>query len=897
MQLSAEEIRHRLGEFAAKWGGYEGSERGEAQTFLTQLLDCYGTDREAVGAKFEEPTAGKFMDMIWPGVCIAEMKRPSEADKLEGHRGQALEYWQSVGRPGAPAPPYVILCAFHRFEVWKPGEVYTEPMASFDLPELPEHSDALLFLAGKKPGFFAHDKLTRDAVALVTDLYKQLDEREAAEDDVLQDFVLQVVWSMFAEDLGMLPGHLFTQLLDGLIADPARSSVDDLGRLFGYLAEKEPRPNHGVYKGTPYANGGLFAKSAEVHLEPDEVAMLRKAADFEWTQVEPAIFGSLLTGGLGKEKQWALGAHYTAEADILKVVIPTIVEPWRERIAACDTLAEAQAAQRELMDYVVLDPACGSGNFLYVAYGELRRLEVALRDRISELREAAGLPDQTELNLFPIQNMKGIEIEPFAVKLARVTMWIGHKLAVDRLGVDEPVLPLVDLSGIRQGDALRLDWPRADVIISNPPYHGSQRLRKELGDDYVEWLKQEFGIGVKDYAVYWFRKAHQHLGPSGRAGLVATNSVSQGRARAASLGWVVESDGVITDAISTQDWSGEAAVDVSIVNWVKSPDPIPTAFLLDGTIVSGITAALRPPEFDVSAAARLPSNKGRAFQGPQPVGAGFVLDPSEANDLLSRTDAPYREVVRPYLVGEDILQTPEQAPTRFIVDFGMRSLEDAMGYPAALELVRERVKPLRDKNRRKARREKWWLLGELVPALRKAVTPLDRFIATSAVARRFQFVWCHPNWSPSNRTIVFALDESYHIGILTSSVHVRWATAQGGTFEDRPHYTHTSAFETFPWPGPNAAQRRGIGRIADRLIDSRRAICLDRQIGLTELYNEVDAGAYADLKELHDNLDRAVASAYGWPSSAAADSAESNRRLLELNQAIAAGEVEYQPFS
>ena len=363
MALSTEEIRHQLGEFAAKWGGYEGSERGEAQTFLTQLLSCYGADREAVGAKFEEPTSGKFMDMIWPRVCIVEMKRPSEAGKLDQHRQQALEYWQSVGRPGAPAPPFVVICAFHRFEVWKPGEVYTQPVAEFDLAELPENSDALLFLAGREPGFFAHDKLSRDAVALVTDLYAQLDERQAADDEVLQDFVLQVVWAMFAEDLGMLPGHLFTRLLDGLQADPSRSSIDDLGRLFRYLAEKDPRPTHGVYEGTPYANGGLFAKPAEVHLEPDEVAMLRKAADFDWTEVEPAIFGALLQGALGKEKQWAFGAHYTAEADILKVVMPTCgraVEGADRRVPHAERSSGGSDAISWITSYLILPAGLGT---------------------------------------------------------------------------------------------------------------------------------------------------------------------------------------------------------------------------------------------------------------------------------------------------------------------------------------------------------------------------------------------------------------------------------------------------------------------------------------------------------------------------------------------------------
>ena len=164
------------------------------------------------------------------------------------------------------------------------------------------------------------------------------------------------------------------------------------------------------------------------------------------------------------------------------------------------------------MHYVVLDPACGSGNFLYVAYRELRRIEAELRracDRHAAKRGAAG--QQTLAVYFPLSNMKGIEIDPFAVQLARVTLWMGHKLAVDELDLDETVLPLVDLSGIRRGDALRIDWPRADAIIGNPPYHGDRRLRGELGDDYVEWLKREFGVGVKDYCVYWFRKAHDSL--------------------------------------------------------------------------------------------------------------------------------------------------------------------------------------------------------------------------------------------------------------------------------------------------------------------------------------------------------------------------------------------------
>lgn len=898
MAPQTEEIRRRLGEFAAKWGGYEGSERAEAQTFLTQLLGCYGADREAVGAKFEEPTGAKFMDMIWPGVCIVEMKRPSEAGKLSQHREQALDYWQSVGRPGAPAPPYVVLCAFHSFEVWKPGEVYTEPLAKFDLTELPENCDALLFLAKRQPGFFAHDRLTRDAVALVTGLYRQLEEREAADDDVLQDFVLQVVWSMFAEDLGMLPGHLFTRLLEGLAADESRSSFDDLGRLFSYLAEKEPRPSHGVYKGTPYANGGLFAKPAEVHLQPDEVEMLRKAADFEWMEVEPAIFGSLLTGALGREKQWALGAHYTAEADILKVVIPTVAEPWRDRIASCDTLSEAKAAQRDLMDYVVLDPACGSGNFLYVAYRELRRIEAELRDRIADLRRTSGLPDQTELNLFPIQNMKGIEIEPFAAKLARVTMWIGHKLAVDKLGVDEPVLPLVDLSGIRQGDALRVPWPRADAIISNPPYHGSQRLRRELGDEYVAWLQQEFGIGVKDYSAYWFRKAYPHLSDGGRAGLVVTNSISQNRNREPTLDWIIQHGAVITDAVSKEPWSGEAHVNVSVVNWVKNPAAEQGHFTLDGVAVSGINSSLTAGAFDPATAKRLKGNRGVAFQGPIPADdGGFVMDEGTARTLLAIDGLDYRQVVRPYLDSDDIGQEPGCRPTRYIIDFGLRSLEEAAAFPVALDIVRSKVKPFRERNRRKLYRDRWWLFAEPRPRMRAAVESLGRYLAGTRHGARLHFCWCDSWTLASDATNTFALGDDYALGILSSSIHSHWAWAQSGTIRTDIRYTLTSAFETFPWPTPTANQRTAIAQTARRLDEVRQRICLDRQIGLTELYKQVDDGAFTDVKHLHDQLDEAVARAYGWPANAVSDVDGSNRKLFELNLAIASEDAPYAPFS
>jgi hypothetical protein len=733
--LTGEEIRAALTAFAARWSVYEGTERSEAQTYLNELFACYGTDRSEV-AQFEEYQAGRFVDLMWPRVCLIEMKAPGEAKRLAKHREQALTYWRESADPetNTPAPPYVVLCAFNKLEIWEPGSYPGAPRVVLDLIDLPDQYDTLLFLANREPVFAGGQaELTREAVVHLVDLYEQLSNRRAADPDILRDFLLQCVWCLFAEDLGQIPEHGFMRILDELIANPRRSSEDDLGQLFECLnTPGDRRPEHGLYAGTPYANGGLFVSPARVHLNVDELKHLRDAAQFQWRDVQPSIFGSLLEGGLGHDQQWRLSAHYTHEADIQKVVQPTIVEPWRERIENLKTHAEAVAAQNDLLNYVVLDPACGSGNFLYVAYRELRRLEKRLHEREVELRRTSGLKEQGSLSLhFPLSNLKGIEIEPFAVALARVTLWMGHKLAVDELGLSESTLPLADLSGIQIGDALRIPWPRADAIIGNPPFHGTKHLRSILGDEYVDWLRERFGVGVKDYCVYWFRLAHDNLEDGRRAGLVGTNSITEGKNREASLDYVTSRDGTITHAVASQDWPGEAAVHVSIVNWIKHPKRRPSRFLLDGAEVDAITTSLRAMPED-ERGTYLAGNVGIQFFGVVQSGDGFILDTEEASALLRREEARYSEVVKPFLVGDDITSSITQSPSRWIIDFGEMPLESAMLWPAALAIVRERVKPVRDGHPKRRERLEWWKFSRSVRELFEAIAPLSRFVACPA---------------------------------------------------------------------------------------------------------------------------------------------------------------------
>lgn len=346
---------------------------------------------------------------------------------------------------------------------------------------------------------------------------------------------------------------------------------------------------------------------------------------------------------------------------------------------------------------------------------------------------------------------------------------------------------------------------------------------------------------------------------------------------------------MITSAVSTQDWPGEAAVDVSIVNWVREPNEVPSRLMLDGVDVDEITAALRVDQ--IAKAAVLKANRGRAFQGVVP-GANYFVDQDRSERFLA--DHPeYADVMRPFLTGDDVATDPEQRPSRYIVDFGLRELEEAMQYPEALKVVQLQARRDRERSSSYGRNPRWWQFLWPRPVFRHALADLPRFIVGTRVGKRILFVWVSPLVCPSDGTNAFALSDDASIGLLSSGVHIDWARAQSSTLENRIRYTPTSAFDTYPWP---AGDRDEIADVSRRLYACRSEICLERQIGLTKLYNQVDDGAWRGLADLHAELDEAVAAAYGWPRSVAHDPDETNRRLLELNRQIAAGEREYHPF-
>jgi len=889
---SGEEIQAALGPFLDRWRAYAGSERAEAQTFLNELFTVYGSERGAVGARFEDfSSSAGFMDLHWPGVCIVEMKAPNKP--VASGREQVKRYWEESADEDADvgAARWVVLCNFTGFEVWEPGRFPKSPRATFSLEELPQRYEALLFLAGPalQPSFLQHHReLTTAAAAAVTQVYQSLVDRSAAPLDEITRFTLQTVWTLFAEDLDLLVGSPLQRIIDVLRKDSSRSPAAEIGFLFRLLNQKGNHNRKDLLAGTRYVNGQLFADPAEVDLNRDELDLLAGAAEYDWSQVDPTIFGSLLEGVIGRARRWELGAHYTHEADILKIVGPSIVRPWQDRIDRVSTPKQARELLEDLTSFVVLDPACGCGNFLYIAYRELRGLENQLKQRITDLAPSTGQPLPAQpWPFYPLANIRGIDIEPVAVLIARITLWMGHRQMLDRYGEAENPLPLVTLSGITIADAVFAPWPDADVIIGNPPFLGDRLIRGVHGGNYVEQLKTTFGVGVVDYSAYWFRRAQAQLRDGQRAGLVSTNTLRENKHRLASLNYLLQTGGVITDAISSQKWPGEAKVHVSITNWIKnSPEPV-RQFTLDGHAVDGITSHLRPGQ-PTPEPARLRGNRGRAFIGCQPTGPGFILNDDTAEALHAAGEA---DVVRRYLNSDDITDAPGAAPRRWIIDFGTRPLEQAMRYPRSLAVVRRDVKP--DREDRPQLLAHW----RPRPEMRRAVNGKARFICSTLTGKRLLFVWADASWCPSNATGVLAFDDDYAMGVLTSRAHGAWAWARSSTFETRLRYTPSTAFETFPWPPtPSADNREAVVAACRDLLTLRDQLAAQDGLGLTQLYNAVDDGAYVALRKAHLRLDEAVVSTYRWPKTVAQDDVDLVRRLGELNTAVATVATDYQPF-
>lgn len=917
-------------EFAAKWRDVTLKERSAAQEHFLDICHLIGhqtpaeADPDGRYFTFErgvEKTGGGsgFADVWYQGHFAWEYKTPGKS--LVDAYKQLLLYRENLDNP-----PLLVVCDIAAFEIHTNFTNTAKQVYRFTNDQIGETENIRVLRAL----FYAPESLrpsktlaqvTEEAAADFARIAPLLSAR-GVEPHRAAHFLIRALFCLFAEDIGLLPDQMFTRVVANSLAQP-HTFTSRVRNLFAAMATGGEFGADNL----PYFNGGLFEDVDVIDLEPDELKILHSATRHDWASVEPAIFGTLFERSLDPSKRSQLGAHYTSRDEILRIVEPVVMAPLRTRWAEVREETEALAARRdevyarytgirdagatqarnnatraletllatflteELGKVTILDPACGSGNFLYVTLALLMDLQNEVR---------AWAADHRVGSLFPAvspQQLHGFEVNAYARELAQVVIWIGYlQWMLNHYGSFEDRPILKPMETVVERDAVldisdpaaprEPEWPSVYAIVGNPPFIGGKRMRSELGDEYVNALFTVWNGRVPreaDFVCYWFEKAREMLasGRARRAGLLATNSIRGGANR--EVLQRIKETGDIFLAWDDEPWTLDgAAVRISLIGFDAGQEASRT---LDGRPVATINSDLTATA-DLTSACRLAENLGVAFMGDTK-GGKFDIPDAEARRMLAAplnpNGRPNSDVVRPWVNGLDITRRPRGMS---IIDFGVdMPLEQAALYEAPFSHVETHVKPERDGNRRAAYRERWWLHMEARPAMRAALAPLRRYICTPRVAKHRLFVWLPTATLPDSATIAIARDDDYTFGVLHSRAHELWSLRNGTSLEDRPRYTPSTTFETFPFPRPTQEQRDVVAACA-RELDATRSAWLNppgaseaelRTRTLTNLYNERPAW----LRLAHQRLDDAVFAAFGWPSTLSDD--EVLERLLALN--------------
>ncbi len=856
-------------------------------------------------------------------------------------------------------------------------------------------------------------KVTREIASRLAELAKLLEKSTDAE--TVAQFLMRCIFTMFAEDVGLLPKCSFTQLLDSMRHDPTSfkpmmehlwATMDEGG--FSVILRRQ----------IPKFNGGLFADQTALNLTLPQIELLVESAKADWRDVEPAIFGTLLERALDPVERHKLGAHYTPRAYVERLVKPTIIDPLRDEWKSVQAeamvhaelgeskkaIAAVEAFHRQLAAYRILDPACGSGNFLYVTLEHLKRLEGEVLNTMQELGEGQMKLEMSGVTVSP-QQFFGIEINPRAAAIAELVLWIGYLQWHYRTRGDTPlaepiikdfhniecrdavlewddVEPLLDEDGepvtrwdgrttkpnpvtgeIVPDETVRIpahkyinphpaEWPDADFIIGNPPFVGNKRMRFVLGDGYVDALRFCLKKNVPnsaDYVMYWWQKAAEltRRGRSKIFGLITTNSLTQTFNRKVTQKaicakpplslifaipdhpWVDTIDGAAVRIAMTvgQKGSHDGKL-VSIIKERKTDDP---ERLLRFQIQIGKIFADLTVGANISGCSNLKANSNLVTQGVTPLGTGFRLTPKEFTDLgISINALP--PVIKPYLIGRDLVQTSQE---KYIIDFyGLTDSEARTQHPQIFQIVLDRVKPERDAKVGRSKdadeyAKKWWLFAKTRSRFRPALNDIGKYIGTCRTAKHRIFTFIDSKVIPDAKIIAIALEDTFHLGILSSRIHIIWSLRAGawlGVGNDS-NYNHSECFGKFPFPNPTDSQKERIRQIAKELDNHRKRQQAEHpKLTLTDMYNVLEKvrafdqqlpgspkflgslaqgasagalnakeqtihqqGLISILKKLHDDLDEAVFAAYGWPYNLTDE--EILQHLVDLNAERAAEEA------
>ncbi len=999
-------------QFLARWAGGGAAERANKDSFLNELCDVLDVERPRpkvgeAGADlyvFEKDiprakaggASTSFVDLYKDGCFLLEAKQgaasgpkrrdsPAWNQMMSAAHGQALGYAANLKAP----PPFLLVCdlgycidvyaSFDGTGLYRP---YPDGLRKrIFLRDLAVHADLLRTIwtapLTLDPAQISA-AVTRDIADQIAALARALEAAGHAPERVAT-FLMRCLFTMFSEDVGLLPERLFAQMLEAYWLPNPSAFPGGVGSLWQAMDEGGNFVTGKLLR----FNGGLFASHEALPLNQEQLILLLMAAKSDWSQVDPSIFGTLLERALNPKERHRLGAHYTPRAYVERLVKPTIEEPLRQdwdlvRAEVRQLVEEGKidAAQARVIEFHhqlcrtrVLDPACGTGNFLFVTLDLFKRLESEILGLLTELGYAQIGLEMERYRVTPEQFL-GLEVKPWAKEIAELVLWIGYlqwqvRQPGGALTVPQPVLrdygniecrdavlawdrvePLLDEQGqpvsrwdgdttkrspvtgeeipddsarvavVKYVNPRRAEWPAADFIVGNPPYHGARTIREALGRPYVDALRLAYPElpETVDFVAYWWHRAAWGLKRKAlrRFGLITTNSIVQDYSRPVLDMYLDDPEGCsLVFAIPNHPWpvgQESAAVDVAFTVATTASSFRPPACL-------GVVARKDGDEFDVQyewvdrinsslgagverrKAAKLEANRGMCYQGVVPANEGFKIDSAELEKLNLRAEALPSWVHR-YVIGKDLVRA---ASERFIIDFfGLTEQEARRADPLLFQRLIDRVLPERQHNEREVYRRKWWIFAEPRPGLRKALSGVGRFIATPYTARHRPFLFLSAGTLPDAMAYAITSDDAFFLGVLSSRCHVKWSLSVGGTLEDRPRYNSDRCFLPFPFPACTESQKARIRDLGEALDAHRkRQQALHLKLTITGMYNVLeklrsgeplnekereihDQGLVSILRQIHDDLDAAVFDAYGWPASLSDE--EILEHLVALNR-------------
>lgn len=889
MRLSLSEIRSNAIQFAHDWADVA-SERAEAQTFWTELFGVFGIRRRAVAA-FEEKVknlkgAYDRIDVFYAGVMLGEHK--SLGEDLSKAASQAFDYVQSLQREGRASelPKYIVVSDFRTIVVYDlESDDPAAPIASFPTAKLHEDFRHLLFLSGytAKP-LDPEDPINIEAVEILGRLHDAL-ERGGYSGHNLERFLVRVLFCLFTDDTAIFPNDEFKELIKA-----SRTEGSDLGpllaRFFRVLDQPAPERPAGLLedlRNLPYVNGELFREDLGfADFDRPMREALIACCEFNWSRISPAVFGSLfqsiMAGEAGARKRRQIGAHYTSERDILKLVRSLFLDDLRSQLEACGTSPKKlQAFQDHLASLRFLDPACGCGNFLVVTYRELRQLEL---EAILKLHPPAK-HRQKRLALdawlkVDVDQMHGIEIEEWPARIAEVAMWLIDHQMNPKVGeaFGQPVLrlPLKKSAKIAIDNALRIDWntvlpaKQCSFVLGNPPFVGKKEQNAAQKADMALVWGNATGTGVLDYVTCWYRVAADYIdGSPIRCAFVSTNSVSQGEQVGVLWRILHERNIHINFAHRTFAWMSEARGKAHV-----------------HVVIIGFSQANSRPRFlhdyeqpDEPKVTRPASISPYLIDGPDLV-LGRAGDPicadapvmtkgSEVTDdgHLILTEAERKQIakecegtgkfLRRFVGGEEFLN----GDTRYCIwlkDASPSDFRKCKPIVQALKAVRE-FRFRSPKARTVGLADTPHLFGE-------DRQPSSRFLLVPKVSseRRLYLPigFMPPSVIVSGSALAVPGANLFHFGVLSSLMHMAWMRQVCGRLESRYQYSVNIVYNNFPWPQAVSDRQRGVVEAcAQEVLDTRESF---KGQTLADLYDPL--AMPKALRDAHKDLDRAVDKCY-----------------------------------